>query len=368
VKGTDGKWHVAYELVLTNTSPVAFEVTRVDVRDARTGRVVLSLAGEGLAATMNPLGSGLLSPGPSPTTVAGSGTSIVWLDVTFPRRTDVPRELEHVVTSTGQIPASEPVSSADTFERVAETISSTDVLARVATVRENPLVLGPPVGPGLWFASDGCCAEYTHHRHSSVSVDGHLLVPQRFAIDWFLLDEQHRAWVGDPRELGSYLGYRQPLIAAADGTVVETLYGLPNSHPPNAPEIPPSIGETVGNHVTLRIAPGVYLLYAHMDTGSVRVRKGQHVRRGQVLGLLGTSGYSATPHLHFQVMTTRTYFPTDSPPYVFDRFDLVGQVTERIWDDDLGKQPTGELPYEAAPDASPRRREMPLDRNVIRFP
>lgn len=88
--------------------------------------------------------------------------------------------------------------------------------------------------------------------------------------------------------------------------------------------------------------------------------------RGDVLGLIGTSGNSSAPHLHFQLMTSPTFFPTDSPPYVFDRFELVGQVTERIWDDIIGLQPTGMLPYTPAPGAGPRTSQMPLDRNVIR--
>jgi hypothetical protein len=65
-------------------------------------------------------------------------------------------------------------------------------------------------------------------------------------------------------------------------------------------------------------------------------------------------------------MTAPTFFPTDSPPNVFDHFELVGQVTERIWDDVIGLQPTGTLPYMPASDAGPRTSQMPLDRNVIR--
>ncbi|MBO0884244.1 MAG: hypothetical protein J2P17_28745, partial [Mycobacterium sp.] len=57
---------------------------------------------------------------------------------------------------------------------------------------------------------------------------------------------------------------------------------------------------------------------------------------------------------HFQVMTWPTFFPTDSPTYVFDRFEHIGQVTERIWDDIIGLQPTGTLPYMHAPNAGPR--------------
>jgi hypothetical protein len=67
-------------------------------------------------------------------------------------------------------------------------------------------------------------------------------------------------------------------------------------------------------------------------------------------------------------MTTRTFFPTDSPPYVFSRFTLLGQVTQRIWDDNLGLQPTGTLPFTPASRPTTRLRQMPLDRNVISFP
>ena len=119
------------------------------------------------------------------------------------------------------------------------------------------------------------------------------------------------------------------------------------------PPIPP-IGQTVGNHVTVRIGPRLYVLYAHFDPGSVKVHIGEKVTRGQLLGLIGTSGNSTTPHLHFQIMTTPEFFPTDSVPYVFDQFQLLGRVPDRIWDDNLGLQPTGTLPFvPATPGWSP---------------
>jgi hypothetical protein len=55
-------------------------------------------------------------------------------------------------------------------------------------------------------------------------------------------------------------------------------------------------------------------------------------------------------------------------PFRFAGVDLVGQLTQRIWDDNLGLQPTGVLPIAPAQDPGPRRREMPLDRNVVVFP
>jgi Peptidase family M23 len=363
VRGTDGAFHLVYELVLTNTTPITVGIEGLRVGSGRTHRTLLSLSGTALTANAEPLGGApaaseggaVENPTAPATTVAvgGSQSVIVWLDVRVRRWADVPVVLEHgVVGSTIPAPG-------------GHALSITGPLIRVTTLRRHAVVLGQPLGPGLWYASESCCT-HGHHRAGSISVNGRFAVPQRFAIDFYRVDTRHRSWLGDPTRLRSYLSYGQPILAAAGGTVVDAQVRLPDSHPPQPPPIPP-IKNTVGNHVTVRIAPGLYLLYGHMKPGSVRVHTGQRVRRGQTLGLIGTSGNSTTPHLHFQALTTPTFFPTDSPPYVFDRFDLVGQITQRIWDDNLGLQPTNVLPYVPATHPGPRRDELPLDRNVIRF-
>ena len=117
----------------------------------------------------------------------------------------------------------------------------------------------------------------------------------------------------------------------------------------------------------LRIGPGIYVTYAHMVPGSVRVHDGERVRRGQVVGRLGNSGNSATPHLHLQVQITRSFL-SDGLPFVFNRFRLLGQITEPFSDANLGLRPNGKLPFAPARRPGPRRHEMPLSQNVVRFP
>jgi hypothetical protein len=357
VRGTDGLLHIAYELVLTGATPFAVDVEQVEVRDAGSERVLLSLAGDALSSRMNPVGGAPagVTPPPPTTLIGPSGSAVVWLDVRVPGKADVPDVLEHrVVASTRPSAGAEP-------------IQFTSLVARVPLAARPPLRLGPPVGSGIWGAGEGCCDNPTHHRRGLLVVDGNQVVSQRFAIDWMMLDEQHRAWVGDPHQLSSYLSYGQPLIAAAAGEVVEARDEFPDQPPPDNPG-PPPVADLPGNNVVLRVGPERYLLYAHMKPGSVRVRVGERVRRGELLGQLGNSGNSATPHVHFQVQTTRSIFG-DGLPFVFDRFEFLGEITSPdLSDEVLGLRPNGELPFAPATDPGTRRRQMPLDRSVVRFP
>jgi murein DD-endopeptidase MepM/ murein hydrolase activator NlpD len=148
--------------------------------------------------------------------------------------------------------------------------------------------------------------------------------------------------------------------------VVAAQDGLPNNDQLPKPPAIPGIDQTVGNHVIVQFGPGQYLLYAHMDPTSVKVKVGDQVEKGQQLGLIGTSGNSTVPHLHFQVLTQPTFFPSDSTPFVFDKFALAGRVTQRIWDDIIALQPTGTMPFAAADPGGDRTDEMPLDRDVVR--
>jgi len=358
VEMTDGKVHLTYELVLTNVAPVPVRVDRIELHDAATSALV---PGTTARVDLTPLRVGAEAEGVSDAgagnttvTIAPTTTYIAWVDVAFPQRSAVPATIEHVVSGAVLAPQAPP---APIQMRLARTDPATD----------GPTVVGPPVPAGTWYVSEGCCVDDTHHRRGIEPVNGVLEVPQRYAVDLFKLDDAHRTWVGDPTKLDSYLSYRQPILSVAAGTVVAAQDGLANSaeipHPTNLA----TVKETVGNHVIVQISDRAYVLHAHMDPGSVAVRVGDRVTRGQQLGLIGNSGISTTPHLHFQILTTPTYFPADSSPYAFDSFTLLGRIPERLWDDNLGLQPTGALPFQPANPSSTRTSQMPLDRDVVQF-
>lgn len=62
------------------------------------------------------------------------------------------------------------------------------------------------------------------------------------------------------------------------------------------------VGWLLGNHVTIRTDSGIYALVAHLQHGSIRVKVGQRVRAGEVIGGCGNSGNSSEPHVHAQLM------------------------------------------------------------------
>ncbi|MEE1786072.1 M23 family metallopeptidase [Streptomyces sp. SP17BM10] len=360
-EATDGRTHISYELLTTSalSSSTPLRLDQVDVLDARSHQVVGSLSGQPLAEAANPVGDPLpgadgytpAPPAPTPTVIQGSQQWIIWIDLALDHGQPVPEVLEHHLSGAVLTP-----SGPSAFE---ETVQATP------TARTAPLNLSAPVVPGTWFASESCCGN-THHRRGLAPVNGRFGVPQRLAIDWYRVGAQGQAWEGDPGQLASYLSFRQPVVAAAGGRVVEVQDGVPDNPPPVTPPVPP-IADTVGNHVTVEVAPGRYLLYGHLEAGTLHVREGDCVEPGQVLGLIGNSGNSTTPHLHFQVMTTAEFFPTDSPPFTFREFRVLGQVEPRIWDDNLGLQPTGVLPIAPSPYDGPHRARYPLDREVLEF-
>ena len=223
VRGTDGRFHIAYELVLTDSIRFAVDVEQVEVRDAKTDRVLLSLSGDALSSRMSPVAGEPEGSPPEPTTrLAPSGSAVVWLDVVVQRKASLPEELEHRVVSSIVPP------------RPKKALQFTSPIGRVPLSMRPPLKLSPPVGSGISGAGEGCCDNDTHHRRGLLVVNGKEVVPQRFAIDWMRLDEQHRAWVGDPHELSSYLSYGQPEIAAAAGKVVRPRR-FPDQPPPDNP-------------------------------------------------------------------------------------------------------------------------------------
>ena len=149
-------------------------------------------------------------------------------------------------------------------------------------------------------------------------------MPETFAVDWVRV-AAGRLFTGDGSKNSDWPAYGSPIYAVADGTVVSARNNLPDI-PPRTRNLelrtPRDFG---GNSVILMIGPDRYACYAHLVRGSVRVRRAQHVRIGQQIGLLGNSGNTDAPHLHFGIQS-RPDCLSKNDPFEIDRYTLEGIV------------------------------------------
>jgi hypothetical protein len=219
-----------------------------------------------------------------------------------------------------------------TLNRTAEGLPPITITGGDVAVRKDlsPVVIGSPLqGPG-WLAME-TTSPLTHHFGAQITLDGVTRVPQRYAQDWIYVDPATgQAAAGNASLARNYYGFGKEIHAVADGTVVAAGDGLPDIGTIySAP--PASIDTLAGNYVIQDIGNRKYACYAHMVNGSVRVKAGDTVKEGQVIGLMGNSGNSDLPHLHFQVVTdTPSFLGAEGYPHVYRSFNVTGAVNETI--------------------------------------
>lgn len=332
VPTTDGKRHLAYELQLTNALGGKVTLTSLSVR--ADGRDLLVLTGDQLAYWTRALGAMQ-----TPTTTLGPGQAgIVWLDVVLDPSAPVPTELSHTIA----------VDVAAPMPPLLPARMSEDDVAPVTVSTHRPAVISPPLDGPRWLDGNSCC-DMTAHRMAMNPLDGSLWAAERFAIDYVQLSPNGTLFSGNRTTPESYPYFGAAIHAVADGPVVAVLDGLPEQVAGQSPTGLP-LEQYGGNHVVQDIGGGNYAFYAHLQTGSVKVKPGDRLSTGQVIANLGNSGNTDAPHLHFHVMSTPDPLRSNGLPFVFKDFSLAGRLASM---DALDPLLTG-APAPMAPGFAPR--------------
>jgi hypothetical protein len=145
VLGSDGRYHVLYELQLLNTLGRPADLRSVEVLDAGNAKTLLTLSAADII----------------------KGDYLHTLDRQF-------------ATTTSFAPFEGRVLSLFNYGGGSVSVSR----------RKTPALLPPLEGPG-WLASDGCCGP-TGHINALVGLNGQLQGAERFAIDWIKIDSSGR--------------------------------------------------------------------------------------------------------------------------------------------------------------------------------
>ncbi len=141
--------------------------------------------------------------------------------------------------------------------------------------------------------------------------------PEEFALDIAKLGDDGLTHRGDGTRFEDYYAYGAEVLAAADGRVISMANDQPEDtatmqRPGESQEAYTkrqrndqakrlAKGSVAGNYVMIDHSKNEYSLYAHLQPRSVRVHVGDHVKAGDAIAKLGSSGNSNEPHLHFHV-------------------------------------------------------------------
>lgn len=357
VLGSDGLYHLVYELEALNATGFPWEIKSVEVTGGQDiSKIMAALGGEELKRRTE-----LLSDKSSTTTLPPGETGIIFIH--FPvEENAVPDKLAHKISVT--VPGGIP-GGFKNFAGMAEDAEDYSyVSVTTETGSREARVISPPLEGNGWVAADGCCDSIRHVR-ALMPINDKLSLTQRFAIDWEMINAQRKIYVGDPKDVESYIAYGKNVLAVADSRVVTAIDKYENQIPG---ELPPgmTLEEADGNHVVLDLGDGKYALYAHLKPGSVTVKEGDTVKRGQIIGLVGNTGNTSAPHLHFHVMDGPSTLGSNGLPYVIDEFDLIEKAPST---EAFDKAETEGTPLEVVPVKMPgiHRNELPLDQRVVNF-
>jgi hypothetical protein len=279
------KTQLVYELRITNSSSADVNLKQIDVLGDAP---LASFTGHDLSRMLNS------------TRIASGARVLAYVWVPLEDNGAIPAKIHHKLT----------------FD--TRTVEGAEV-----AVAAKPLpVLGSPLHGEGWLAVNGP-NNGSVHRRAVTPIGGTSWIAQRFAIDWVQVGSDSATYTGDRKNNKSYHAYGAEVLAVADAVVETIKDGIPQNVPgENSRAVPITLETIGGNHIILNLGQGRYAFYAHLQPGSLRVKVGDHVTRGQVLALVGNSGNSTEPHLHFHVSDRNSPLASEGMPYVLESFGL----------------------------------------------
>lgn len=139
---------------------------------------------------------------------------------------------------------------------------------------------------GEWTITQGYNGQFTHK-----DAWGN-------ALDFMILDEEGRSYQSDGMREEHYYCFGKSVSAPADGVVAECMDGIEDNEIGQV-----NTTQNWGNSIVIQHSPTVYSQLSHLKKNSLKVKKGEFVKAGDVIAQCGNSGRSPYPHLHFQVQS-----------------------------------------------------------------
>jgi murein DD-endopeptidase MepM/ murein hydrolase activator NlpD len=163
---------------------------------------------------------------------------------------------------------------------------------------------------GEWFVLWGGETKELNKHHDAPN--------QRYAFDFLITDDAGKTRQGDGVHNEDYFAFGKPVLAPADGIVTDVINGVRDNTPGSMNPY-----SALGNAVIIEHREHEASVLAHFKQGSIRVRPGDPVKRGQVLGLCGNSGNSSEPHIHYHLQNTPVIQDGTGIRCLFDKVSVI---------------------------------------------
>lgn len=337
------KYYLVYELHLTNYHGSPITLKSLDVQDANKNWSGINYTEQKLADLIHSIGSEESKL--NPVILQPGQTKMVFMWLAFPDKAAIPNQLAHKIVFNTQ--------------RKNEKLTLTTYTNPLIIAKTSPVIVSPPLRGDYWVAGNGP-SNTSGHRNANLVVNGHDYFAQRYAIDFIQIGKDGTAYHGDKSKNENYYCYGKDVLAVAEGQVIEIKDGIVENIPDSGKfAVPMDIDTLGGNHVVIDIGKGHYAFFAHLIPGSIKVKNGDKVLRGQVIGKVGNSGNSTSPHLHFHIVDKPSFIGANGIPYAFDRFSV--RHSQLISDDPNFKTRILDSKLE------PKSDQLMLENTVVKF-
>lgn len=151
--------------------------------------------------------------------------------------------------------------------------------------------------------------------------------PEMFAVDFSVVDSKGEAYSGDWKDNRNYYIFGDTVYAPATGKVLKTNNHFEDNIPGrlafNIQDLTTNKELFSGNCIVIDHLNGEYSFLVHLKKGSVMVKEGDTVKKGEPIGQVGNSGSSMYAHLHYQLGDKPDYTNSNGLPIYFHDYSLL---------------------------------------------
>lgn len=140
---------------------------------------------------------------------------------------------------------------------------------------------------GNWFINQAHNGEHTHRGE------------WKDAWDFVIVDENKSQFKNEGKYHEDYYCFGKPVVSPGDGEVVQVIDDVDDNLIGDS-----NLNQNWGNSIVIKHGYQIYTQLSHLKKRSIKVKKADVVKAGEVIAACGNSGRSPEPHLHFQIQAT----------------------------------------------------------------